>query len=124
MAFSMIISVKSLTEDDFTVLFKGLLTLLKVNNLEEILSIQKINTIELSPIITKIELEPYWLSTIANLTEHNVIIITHKGNVKDKELIKFKKNNKGLFYENEYFHTRTPRLLKLLEDIVTKNKVV
>jgi hypothetical protein len=123
MAFSMIISVKSLTEDDFTKLFQGLLALLKVNNLEGILSIQKINTIELSPIITKIELEPYWISIIKNLTEYNVILITYKGNMKDTELLKFKKKNKGLFYENEYFHTRTPRLLKLLEEIVAKNKV-
>lgn len=122
MAFSMIISVKSLTEDDFTKLFQELLILLKVTDLEEILSIQKLNTIDLSPILTKVEIEPYWLTIIKNLTEFKTIVIIYRGNVKDATFLKFKKKNKGLLYENEYFHTRTPRLLYLLQDIVNKNR--
>lgn len=122
MAFSMIISVKSLSEDDFTTLYQELIILLKVKNLEEISSIQKINTMDLSPILTKIESESYWLTLMKNLTVYHTIVIIYSGNVRDSEFLKFKKKNKRVLYENEYFNTRTPRLLNLLQEIVDKKR--
>jgi hypothetical protein len=121
MSFSLIISVDSLTEDNFIDLTKKLSVLLAKNNLEDILSIQKIKWEELSSILSKIEKEKFWLETMKNLTNSNVIIVLFVGNIKDSTVRRFMLDNKHLFLQNQYYYTRTFRHYTTLQNIVNNN---
>lgn len=123
MSFSLIISVDSLTENNFIDLTKKLSVLLGTNNLEDILSIQKINWEELSSILSKIEKEKFWLETMKNLINSNVITVLFVGNIKDSTVRRFMLDNKHLFLQNQYYYTRTYRHYETLLNIVNSNTI-